>query len=84
MIKPNQTFSANVNVLDEAKLQQVVGGNGRCGGYHRKYNHRYENRRHNDCYNYDGGYEGKGYREDSYDSSGDSYDSYDHCDRKYS
>jgi hypothetical protein len=85
MIKPNQTTSANVNVLDEAKLEQVVGGHGHCGGGYRwkKYSHRYENRR-SDCSNYDGGYEGKGYCEDSYDSSDCYEEKSDYCDRRYS
>ena len=87
MIKPNLNLRSNLNVLGEAKLEQVVGGHGRCGGYRKNYNHRYENRRHNDCYNYDGGYESKGYSEDSYDSGDcyeEKYDNYDHCDRNYS
>jgi len=87
MTKPNLTLSANLNVLDEAKLEQVVGGHGRCGGYRKSYNHRYENRRYDDCSNYGGGYESKGYCEDSYDSSDcyeEKYDNYEHCDRKYS
>ena len=86
MIKPNQTLSATVNVLDEAQLGQVVGGNGRCGGYRKNYNHGYKNRRYNDCYNYEGGYESKGCDDsyESYDCYEDKYDNYDHCDRKYS
>jgi len=84
MTKPNQTpLSANVNVLDEAQLQQVVGGNGRCGGYRKNYNHGHKNRRYNDCDNYGGGYESKG-GEDSYESYEEKYDNYDHCERKYS
>jgi hypothetical protein len=86
MTKPNQILSANVNVLDEAQLQQVVGGNGRCGGYRKNYGHGYKNRRHNDSYNYEGGYESKGCDDsyESYDCYEEKYDNYDHCDRKYS
>jgi hypothetical protein len=88
MNKPNQTLRASVNVLDEAQLEQVVGGNRHCGGYRKNYNHRYEKRRYNDCYSYDGGYESKGSESsyDNYDSSNeyDNYNEYDHCDRKYS
>ena len=88
MIKLNQSGSANVNVLGEDQLGQVQGGHGRCGGY-RKYNHRYENRRYNDCYSSDSGYEGKGHC-DSYDSYEnddcyeEKYDNYDCYDRRYS
>src|SRR3954452_4123491 len=74
MIKLNQSGSANVNVLGEDQLGQVQGGHGRCGGY-RKYNHRYEDRRYNDCYSYEGGYEGKGHC--------DSYNDDDYCEEKY-
>ena len=87
MIKPNQTRSAIVNVLDEAQLEQVVGGNGHRGGHRKSYRHCYENRRYNDCSNYDGGYEGKGYCEDSYESDSSDYcynDKNDYCDRQYS
>ena len=87
MIKPIQTRSVSVNVLDEAQLEQVQGGHGHCGGYRKQYNHRYENRRSNDCYNYDGGYESKGSCDESYDNYdcySESDDSYDRCDRKYS
>lgn len=87
MIKPNQTLRANVNVLDEAKLEQVQGGHGRCGGYRKQYNHRYENRRYNDCSSSDSGYESKGSCDESYDNYdcySESDDSYDRCDRKYS
>jgi hypothetical protein len=85
MTKPTLTLSSSLNVLDEAQLDQVVGGHGRCGGYRKNYGHGYKNRR-NDCYNYDGGYESKG-SEDSFDSSDcyeEKYDNYDHCERKYS
>jgi hypothetical protein len=86
MTKPTQTLGTNVNVLDEAQLEQVVGGHGRCGGYRKNYGHGYKNRR-NDCYNYDGGYESKSY-DDSYDGydSDSSYDDNDKygCERKYS
>jgi len=89
MTKPNQTLSTSVNVLDEAKLEQVVGGHGHCGGYRKNYGHGYKNRRYNDCYNYEGGYESKGGDDsyesyDNYDCYEDKYDNYDHCDRKYS
>jgi len=84
MIKPIQTRTATVNVLDESKLEQVVGGHGHRGGYRRNYGHCFEKRR-NDCYNYDGGYEGKGYCDDSSDSSDCYEDNYDYgCERKYS
>src|SRR6187399_3218857 len=71
MIKLNQTNS--VNVLDEAQLGQVVGGN--RGG------HRW--RKYNDCYDYS--YESKG-SDCSYDYDNEySYDdNYDYCDRRYS
>ena len=81
MIKPNQTRGSNVNVLDEAKLEQVIGGRGHGGGHRKNYD---KNRRYNDCYNYDGGYEGKGSCEDSYENYDCYSESYDHCDRKYS
>src|SRR3954463_643334 len=55
MIKLNQTTS--VNVLDEAQLGQVVGGN--RGGHRQRYNHCYDRRRYNDCS--DSNYESKGY-----------------------
>ena len=89
MTKPNQTLSTSVNVLDEAKLEQVVGGHGHCGGYRKNYGHGYKNRRYNDCYNYEGGYESKGGDDsyesyDNYDCYEEKYDNYDHCDRKYS
>jgi hypothetical protein len=89
MTKPNQTLSANLNVLDEAQLEQVVGGHGRCGGYRKNYGHGYKNRRYNDCYNYEGGYESKG-SDNSYESDESDdcyeqkYENYDHCDRKCS
>jgi hypothetical protein len=83
MTKPNLTLSSNLNVLDEAKLEQVVGGHGRCGGYRKNYDHCYKNRRHNDSYNYDGGYESKG-SDDSFESSDCYEEKYDHCDRNYS
>ena len=86
MIKLNQSSSANLNVLSEDKLGQVVGGRGHGGGNRwRKYDHCYKNR-YNDCYNYEGGYEGKGYCEDRYeDNYNDCYeDNYDRCDRRYS
>jgi hypothetical protein len=85
MIKLNQSGSANVNVLGEEQLGQVVGGRNHGGHRRRNYDHCYKNR-YNDCYNYDGGYESKG----SYDSSESSdcyeekYDNYDYCDRRYS
>ena len=80
MIKLNQTNS--VNVLDEAQLGQVVGGN-RGGHRWRKYNHCYDRRRYNDCYDYS--YESKG-SDCSYDYDNEySYDdNYDYCDRRYS
>ena len=66
MIKPNQTSSANVNVLAENDLTQVVGG---CGGYRNNYRWR----RHH-CwgwrrnYGHEGGFEGRG-SDDSFGSS---------------
>lgn len=68
MIKPNQTSSANVNVLAESDLTQVVGG---CG-YRRNY------RRRHHCWGwrnrFDYGHEGGGFKsggsDDSFDSSG--------------
>ena len=83
MIKLNQTNS--VNVLDEAQLGQVVGGN-RGGHRWRKYNHCYDRRRYNDCSDY-GGYEGKGYDCSSdyeYENDCSYEDNYDYCDRRYS
>ena len=82
MIKLNQSSSANVNVLGEAQLGQVVGGRGHGGHRRRDYDHCYKNRR-NDCYNYDGGYEGKGSC-DSYESYDCYEENYDRCDRRYS
>ena len=78
MIKQNLSGSSNVNVLDEAQLGKVVGGN---RGGHRKYNygHCYDKRR-NDCYNKDYNYS------DCYDSSSyrdDSYGDYDSCYNDY-
>ena len=70
MIKHNESNSANVNVLGDDQLSQVVGGH--HGGHRRRnYGHCYKNdknRQYNGGYNYDAGYEGKGYGEDSYDS----------------
>ena len=86
MTKPNLTLSANLNVLDEAKLEQVVGGRGHRGGYRKNYDHCFKNRRYNDCDNYGGGYESKGCDdkyEDKYDCYEDKYENYG-CDRKYS
>ena len=68
MIKLNQ--SANVNVLDEAQLGKVVGGN---RGHHRKYyGHCYDKRRDYGCkdYNYNN-YDCDSYRKD-YDYGCDS------------
>jgi len=45
------------DIADQAKLQQVGGGHGRCGGYRKDYNHRYEDRRYNDFGNYGGCYD---------------------------
>ena len=82
MIKLNESGSANVNVLGEDQLGQVVGGRGHGGHRRRNYDHCYRNRRYNDCYSYDRGYEGKGYCEDSYESD-DSYDCSDSYDDNY-
>jgi len=87
MIKLSESGSANVNVLGEEQLDQVVGGRHHGGYRWKKYDHCYKNRRYNDCYNYEGCYEGKGY-EDNYES--DCYNDYDYeenydCyDRRYS
>jgi hypothetical protein len=82
MIKLNQTNS--VNVLDEAQLGQVVGGN-RGGQHWRKYNHCYDRRRSNDCYDHGSSYESKDYGCSSDYDSNDRYDdNYDYCDRSYS
>jgi hypothetical protein len=85
MIKQNLSGSSNVNVLDEAQLGKVVGGH---RGGQRKYNygHCYDKKSFDHCnkdYNYSDCYGSKSY--DDSDSYGcDSYDSYDHCERKYS
>ena len=89
MIKLNQPSSANVNVLGEDQLGQVVGGRGHGGHHRRNYDHCYKNRRYNDCYNYEGGYESKGGDDsyesyDNYDCYEDKYDNYDCYDRRYS
>jgi len=86
MIKLNQSSSANVNVLGEAQLGQVVGGRGHGGHRRRNYDHCYNNRRYNDCDNYGGGYESKGSCDsyDSYDCYEENYDNYDCYDRRYS
>ncbi|MEO8178389.1 MAG: hypothetical protein ABI895_06105 [Deltaproteobacteria bacterium] len=84
MIKLNESVSANVNVLGEDQLGQVVGGRHHGGNRWKKYDHCYKNRRYNDCYNYEGGYESKGddsYDHDSYNDYEDKYDCYD---RRYS
>jgi hypothetical protein len=83
MIKLNQSVSANVNVLGEDKLGQVVGGRGHGGHRRRDYDHCYKNRRYNDCYNSDGGYESKGSC-DSYENYDCYEENYDYCDRRYS
>jgi hypothetical protein len=80
MIKHNPAGSANVNVLDEAQLGNVVGGH--RGGY-RKYNygHCYDKKRydycHNKDYSYSDCYESKGYGDDSYGYDEDCYNDYD-------
>jgi hypothetical protein len=86
MIKLNQSGSANVNVLGEDQLGQVVGGRGHRSGHRKNYNHCYDKRRYNDCDNYGGGYESKGCDDsyESYDCYEEKYDNYDHCDRRYS
>lgn len=71
MIKPNQT-SANVNVLAENDLTQVVGG---CG-----YRYNYRPRRHH-CwgwrqrfdYGHERGFEGRG-SDDSFDSDSSEFE----------
>lgn len=66
MIKPNQTSSANLNVLGESDLTQVVGGCGyrnyrprrrHCWGWRRRYD-----------YGHEGGFEGRGSSDDSFES----------------
>jgi bacteriocin-like protein len=84
MTKLNGTQSANINVLSETELTQVVGGRGHHGGGHRKdydYNRCDSRRDRRDDCGYGGGYEG-GYdcdykrdREDCYeDRYEDKYD----------
>jgi len=60
MTKLNQTQSANINVLSETELTQVVGGRGHHGGGHRRdYDYdRCDSRKRNDDCGYGGGYEG--------------------------
>ena len=64
MIKPNQTSSANVNVLAESDLTKVVGGCGYRYNYRPRRHHCWGWRRH---YGHEGGFEGR-------DSSGDSFE----------
>jgi hypothetical protein len=93
MTKLNETQSANINVLSETELTQVVGGRGHRGGGHRRdyeYNHCDSRKnRYDDC-GYSGGYEG-GYdgwnKRDNDDRCEDRYeDKYERrCDdRRYS
>jgi hypothetical protein len=76
MIKLNQS-GANINVLDEAQLGNVIGGH---RGGHRKYNnygHCYDKKRYDYCksdYNYSDCYDSKSYGDDSYRSDDDCYD----------
>jgi hypothetical protein len=86
MMKLNESSSANVNVLGEDQLGQVVGGRGHGGYRRRNYDHCYRNRRYNDCSSYDGGYESKGCDDsyESYDCDSSYDDNYDCYDRRYS
>ena len=80
MIKQNLSGSSNINVLDEAQLGKVVGGN---RGGHRKYNnygHCYDKKRYDYCnkdYNYSDCYDSKSYCDDSSDYQDDCYNDYD-------
>jgi bacteriocin-like protein len=61
MTKLNETQRANINVLSETELSQVVGGRGHCGGGRRKSyenNHCDSRPRRNEDYGYGGGYGG--------------------------
>jgi hypothetical protein len=72
MIKPNQTSSANVNVLAESDLTKVVGG---CG--YRRNNYRWRRHhgwgwRHRD-YGHEGGFQSQG-PDNSFDSDGSDFE----------
>ena len=68
MSKLNQKASANVTVLDETKLEQVVGGH-HGGSRRHNYGHCYNHRHNKDRYNYGGGHEDKTYGEEGFDSA---------------
>ncbi len=71
MTKLNQTSSANVNVLGEAELTQVVGGRGNRGGGHRNSwdneKHCEPRKRRDDNCGYGGGWGGGNKCEDRYE-----------------
>lgn len=74
MIKLKESSGANVEVLGDDQLNQVVGGH--HGGHRRRnHGHGYKNSRRNDSHNWASGYEGKGYGEYGSDSDFSSDDS---------
>jgi hypothetical protein len=73
MIKPNQTSSANVNVLAENDLTQVVGG---CG--YRRNNYRWRRHhgwgwRHRSDFGHEGGFQSRG-SDDSFESDASDFE----------
>jgi hypothetical protein len=71
MIKPNQTSSANVNVLAESDLTQVVGGCGHRRNYRPRRHHCWGWRRHG--YGHEGGFQSRG-SDDNFESDGPEFE----------